>query len=128
MNGRVEISKPSISAESKIYKDCENGQSRPPHGLGCMLVGMGIAEGKKHGTEMVAFLQKYNYLFTWGMRHPPQNRYLQNEQNIKQKDIAQICGHESHKFLSLYFGLCSHACPICPPSLINEAHLKSGRP
>ena len=38
---------------------------------------------KTHGTEMVAFLQKYNYLFTWGMRHPPQNRYLQNEQNNK---------------------------------------------
>ena len=87
-----------------------------------------LQRGKKHGTEMVAFLQKYSYLFTWVMRHPPQNRYLQNEQNIKQKDIAQICGHESHKFLSLYFGLCSHACPICPPSLINEAHLKSGRP
>ena len=81
MNGRVEISKPSISAESKIYKDCENGQSRPPHDLGCMLVGMGIAEGKKHGTEMVAFLQKYNYLFIWGMRHPPQNRHLPTEQN-----------------------------------------------
>ena len=51
--------------------------ARVGHVVGCRLVGMGIAEWKNTRRRDGGFLtKKYSYLFTRGMRHPPQNRYL----------------------------------------------------